>query len=133
MTTQVVVTWYWRMSVLTCNRTSFSAGSEDAKQQTEDNADRLSLKPDALCQTDVFLSRSFGRTGYRPKMVRRRLSIRIDDTIVGLEGVLTYSYGEYRLVTTKPDPAEEPQATNRTQLYVSIWMKVIYVSRLSMS
>ncbi|MFX3878844.1 hypothetical protein ACJBT9_10995, partial [Streptococcus suis] len=32
--------------------------------------------------------------------------IRIDDTIVGLEGVLTYSYGEYRLIATNQISAE---------------------------
>ncbi|MEZ8230399.1 ExeM/NucH family extracellular endonuclease [Vibrio splendidus] len=85
----------------------FAAGSEDAKQQTEDNADRrLFVETDQKAgDGQVPFYPDFGRTDIDQDGSTEDY-IRIDDTIVGLEGVLTYSYGEYRLVTTNQISAE---------------------------
>ncbi|MDN3608840.1 ExeM/NucH family extracellular endonuclease [Vibrio ostreicida] len=79
----------------------FAAGSEQAKQQSTDNAQRR-----LFVESDV--KAPDGSIPYYPQFARTDIDqngstedyIRIDDTVVGLEGVLSYSYGDYRLITT---------------------------------
>ncbi|MGD8172441.1 ExeM/NucH family extracellular endonuclease [Vibrio sp. TRT 21S02] len=79
----------------------FAAGSEQAQQLTQENAQRrLYVESDQKA--------SNGQIPYYPEFGRTDVDqdgstedyIRIDDTVVGLEGVLHYSYGDYRLTVT---------------------------------
>lgn len=80
---------------------NFAAGSELAKLQSIENAQRrLYVESDAKAAN--------GQIPYYPQFGRSDIDqdgstedyIRVDDTIVGLEGVITYSYGDYRLIPT---------------------------------
>ncbi|WP_038175120.1 ExeM/NucH family extracellular endonuclease [Vibrio pacinii] len=80
---------------------NFAAGSELAKLQSTENAQRrLYVESDAKAAN--------GQIPYYPQFGRSDIDqdgstedyIRVDDTIVGLEGVITYSYGDYRLIPT---------------------------------
>jgi predicted extracellular nuclease len=79
----------------------FAAGSEQAKQQSVGNAQRrLFIESDAKAAD--------GQIPYYPEFGRSDIDqngstedyIRIDDSIIGLEGVLSYGYNEYRLIVT---------------------------------
>ncbi|MBL4261563.1 ExeM/NucH family extracellular endonuclease [Vibrio fluvialis] len=79
----------------------FPAGSEQAQQQSLDNAQRrLFVESDAKAGD--------GQIPYYPQFGRSDIDqdgstedyIRVDDTLFDVEGVVTYSYGEYRLVVT---------------------------------
>lgn len=79
----------------------FAAGSEQAKQQSIENAQRrLFIESDAKAAD--------GQIPYYPEFGRSDIDqngstedyIRIDDSIIGLEGVLSYGYNEYRLIVT---------------------------------
>jgi len=80
---------------------NFAAGSEEAKQQSIENAERrLYVESDAKAANgEVPYYPDFGRTDVDQDGSTEDY-IRIDDTIVGLEGVITYSYGDYRLIPT---------------------------------
>ncbi|MCG6326652.1 nuclease, partial [Vibrio alginolyticus] len=76
----------------------FPAGSEPAQQQSLDNAQRrLFVESDAKAGD--------GQIPYYPQFGRSDIDqdgstedyIRVDDTLFDVEGVVTYSYGEYRL------------------------------------
>lgn len=79
----------------------FAAGSEAAMLQTKENAQRrLFIESDEKAAP--------GAVPYYPEFGRSDVDqngstedyIRIDDTVVGMEGVLAYSYGDYRLIVT---------------------------------
>lgn len=80
---------------------NFAAGSEEAKQQSIENAERrLFVESDAKAPNgSIPYYPDFGRTDVDQDGSTEDY-IRIDDTIVGLEGVITYSYGDYRLIPT---------------------------------
>ncbi|NRF15866.1 ExeM/NucH family extracellular endonuclease [Vibrio coralliilyticus] len=80
---------------------NFAAGSDEAKQQSTENAERrLFIESDAKAANGtVPYYPDFGRTDADQNGSTEDY-IRIDDTIVGLEGVLSYSYGDYRLIAT---------------------------------
>ncbi|QMV16378.1 ExeM/NucH family extracellular endonuclease [Vibrio spartinae] len=80
---------------------NFAAGSQQAKQQSLENAQhRLFIESDQVADD--------GEIPYYPQFGRSDIDqdgstedyIRINDTLSGAQGVLTYSYGEYRLVMT---------------------------------
>lgn len=79
----------------------FAAGSERAKQQSTDNSDRrLFVESDHKAPNGVIpYYPDFGLTDVDQDGSTEDY-IRIGDTIVGLEGVLSYSYGDYRLIAT---------------------------------
>ncbi|MGF1697459.1 ExeM/NucH family extracellular endonuclease [Vibrio lamellibrachiae] len=79
----------------------FVAGSEEAKEQTEKNKlARLFVETDQKAPNgEVPYYPDFGRTDIDQNGSTEDY-IRVDDTIVGLEGVLSYSYNEYRLIAT---------------------------------
>ncbi|GAA5645644.1 ExeM/NucH family extracellular endonuclease [Vibrio proteolyticus] len=81
----------------------FAAGSEQAQQQSLENAQRrLFVESDQKAKDgEVPYYPDFGRTDVDQNGSTEDY-IRIDDTLVGLEGVLSYSYGEYRLIATQP-------------------------------
>jgi len=79
----------------------FVPGSEEAQAQSQENAERrLIIESDQKAAN--------GQIPYYPKFGRTDIDqngstedyIRVDDTVVGLEGVITYSYGDYRLIAT---------------------------------
>ncbi|KJY84292.1 nuclease [Vibrio galatheae] len=80
---------------------NFAAGSVLAEQQSIENAQRrLFVESDAkAADGEIPYYPDFGRTDVDQDGSTEDY-IRIDDTIIGLEGVLTYSYGDYRLITT---------------------------------
>lgn len=80
---------------------NFAAGSDEAKQQTIENAERrLYVESDEKAPNgSIPYYPNFGRTDIDQDGSTEDY-IRIDDTIVGLEGVITYSYGDYRLIPT---------------------------------
>ncbi|MDC5808677.1 ExeM/NucH family extracellular endonuclease [Vibrio europaeus] len=80
---------------------NFAAGSEQAKQQSIENAERrLYVESDAKAPNgSIPYYPDFGRTDADQDGSTEDY-IRVDDTIVGLEGVITYSYGDYRLIPT---------------------------------
>ncbi|WP_038184244.1 ExeM/NucH family extracellular endonuclease [Vibrio rhizosphaerae] len=80
---------------------NFAAGSEQAKQQSLENAQRrLFIESDQTAAD--------GKIPYYPQFGRSDIDqdgstedyIRINDTLRGAQGILTYTYGEYRLVMT---------------------------------
>ncbi|MDW6005329.1 ExeM/NucH family extracellular endonuclease [Vibrio mangrovi] len=80
---------------------NFAAGSEQARQQSEENAQhRLFIESDQVADN--------GAIPYYPQFGRSDIDqdgstedyIRVNDTLSGAEGVLTYSYGDYRLIMT---------------------------------
>jgi predicted extracellular nuclease len=77
------------------------AGSDDAKAQAEENAHRrLFVESDAKAPNGVIpYYPDFGRTDVDQDGSTEDY-IRIDDTVVGLEGVISYSFGDYRLIAT---------------------------------
>ncbi|CAH8211278.1 ExeM/NucH family extracellular endonuclease [Vibrio aestuarianus] len=79
----------------------FAAGSEQAKQQSIENAQRrLFVESDQkAADGKIPYYSEFGRSDIDQNGSTEDY-IRIDDTIVGLEGVLSYSYNEYRLLVT---------------------------------
>ncbi|NOI15201.1 ExeM/NucH family extracellular endonuclease [Vibrio hepatarius] len=83
------------------------AASEEAKQQSAENAERrLFVESDAKAadgQIPYYLE--FGRTDADQNGSTEDY-IRIDDSVVGLEGVLSYSYNDYRLIVTNQLSAE---------------------------
>ncbi len=83
------------------------AASEDAQQQSAENAERrLFVESDAKAAD--------GQIPYYPEFGRTDIDqdgstedyIRIDDSVIGLEGVLSYSYNDYRLIVTNQLSAE---------------------------
>ncbi|CAM3850120.1 ExeM/NucH family extracellular endonuclease [Vibrio aquimaris] len=80
---------------------AFAAGSDKAKQQSKDNSERrLFIESDHKAPNGVIpYYPEFGVTDADQNGSTEDY-IRIGDTIVGLEGVLSYSYGDYRLITT---------------------------------
>lgn len=83
------------------------AASVEALQQSADNADRrLFVESDAKAAD--------GQIPYYPEFGRTDIDqdgstedyIRIDDSVIGLEGVLSYSYNDYRLIVTNQLSAE---------------------------
>ena len=79
----------------------FAAGSEKAKQQSIDNSERrLFIESDNKAPNGVIpYYPDFGLTDVDQDGSTEDY-IRIGDTIVGIEGVLSYSYGDYRLIAT---------------------------------
>ncbi|GLO63305.1 nuclease [Vibrio sp. MACH09] len=79
----------------------FVAGSEEAKAQTEENAQRrLIVESDQKAGNgEIPYYPEFGRTDIDQDGSTEDY-IRIDDTVVGLEGVISYSYGDYRIIAT---------------------------------
>lgn len=79
----------------------FVPGSELAEQQTLENKDkRLFIESDAKAPNgSIPYYPNFGRSD-EDQDGSTEDYIRIDDTIVGLQGVLSYSYGDYRLIPT---------------------------------
>ncbi|USD41377.1 SpnA family nuclease [Vibrio sp. SCSIO 43135] len=79
----------------------FAAGSDEALQQSEENAQRRVFVESDQKAADgqVPFYPEFGRTDVDQDGSTEDY-IRIDDTVVGLEGVLSYSYNEYRLIAT---------------------------------
>lgn len=77
------------------------AGSEQAKQQSQENAQhRLFVESDAKAPDGVIpYYPDFGRTDVDQNGSTEDY-LRVDDTLNGLEGALSYSYGEYRLIVT---------------------------------
>ncbi|CCN85529.1 putative extracellular nuclease [Vibrio nigripulchritudo SFn27] len=77
------------------------AGSDEAKAQAEENAHRrLFVESDAKAPSGVIpYYPDFGRTDVDQDGSTEDY-IRIDDTVVGLEGVVSYSFGDYRLIAT---------------------------------
>ncbi|WP_428772681.1 ExeM/NucH family extracellular endonuclease [Vibrio sp.] len=79
----------------------YPAGSELAQQQSVENAQRRLFVESDQKAAD-------GQIPYYPQFGRSDADqdgstedyLRVDDTLVGLEGVLSYSYGEYRLIAT---------------------------------
>ncbi|HDZ9231312.1 TPA: GlyGly-anchored extracellular endonuclease Xds [Vibrio cholerae] len=83
------------------------AGSEQASQQKLDNAQRrLFVESDAKAPDgQIPYYPTFGRTDVDQDGSTEDY-IRIDDTVSGLEGVVSYSYNEYRLIVTNTISAE---------------------------
>lgn len=83
------------------------AGSEQASQQKLDNAQRrLFVESDAKAPDgQIPYYPTFGRTDVDQDGSTEDY-IRIDDTVSGLEGVVSYSYNEYRLIATNTISAE---------------------------
>lgn len=77
------------------------AGSGEAQQQSLDNAQRrLFVESDArAADGEIPYYREFGRSDIDQDGSTEDY-IRIDDTLFGLEGVIGYSYDEYRLIVT---------------------------------
>jgi predicted extracellular nuclease len=77
----------------------FAAGSIEADMQSEENTQRrLFIESDEKAANGVVpFYPDFGRTDIDGNGSTEDY-IRIDDTITGLQGVLTYSYNEYRLI-----------------------------------
>ncbi|PFG55105.1 hypothetical protein ATG66_1367 [Vibrio sp. ES.051] len=74
---------------------NFVAGSEESKAQSAQNRDyRLFVESDAKAKD--------GQIPYYPDFARdpHNNYIRINDSVVGLQGVLHYSYNEFRLIAT---------------------------------
>ncbi|PKF77829.1 nuclease [Vibrio sp. vnigr-6D03] len=78
-----------------------AAGSDGAKAQSEENAQRrLYVESDAKAPNGVIpYYPDFGRTDADQDGSTEDY-IRIDDTVIGLEGVIAYSFGDYRLIAT---------------------------------
>ncbi|WP_375751666.1 ExeM/NucH family extracellular endonuclease [Vibrio sp. HN007] len=79
----------------------FVPGSEEANTQSEENAQkRLYVESDhKAANGEIPYYPEFGRTDADADGSTEDY-IRIDDRVVGLEGVMTYSFGEYRLIAT---------------------------------
>lgn len=79
----------------------YVAGSKEAKQQAEDNNDRrLYVETDSKAANGVIPY--YPDFGIDPQ----NNPLRINDAIVGLEGVLSYSYNNFRLITQNTITAE---------------------------
>ncbi|MEH0667320.1 ExeM/NucH family extracellular endonuclease [Vibrio scophthalmi] len=85
----------------------FAAGSPEALEQSASNAARrLFVESDQkAADGQIPYYADFGRTDVDQDGSTEDY-IRIDDTVIGLEGVLSYSYNEYRLIATNSLSAE---------------------------
>ncbi|OIQ25408.1 ExeM/NucH family extracellular endonuclease [uncultured Vibrio sp.] len=114
----------------------FAAASQEAIEQSERNKlARLFVESDQKAGNgEVPFYPDFGRTDIDQNGSAEDY-IRIDDTVIGLEGVLSYSYNEYRLIATnhlnndsfiRNSPRTERPEMNRGDLRVATFNVLNY-------
>ncbi|WGW00586.1 ExeM/NucH family extracellular endonuclease [Vibrio sp. YMD68] len=114
----------------------YAAGSEQANEQNLRNKlARVFVETDQKAPNgQIPYYPDFGRTDIDQNGSTEDY-IRIDDSIIGLEGVLSYSYGEYRLIATnqlsrdnfvRNDPRTERPQMNRGDLRIATFNVLNY-------